>query len=332
MPASYNKNRATPVLFSFHGNGKNMAYQATLSRFTESAINPDMLAVFPQGLHSNVSRSRSRNNDGRNGDEGGEDGDQKAKRLGPRCWQGAPYCTHTHPVSDVEFVGALLDYMREHYCVDDQRIYASGKSIGGGFVDVLACSASSSSASTSAAAAAADGVGSSFAAFAMDAAAVYTEANDGTTTSSFVNSNSTCHARRRTPILELHGTNDTRVPYGGGESHNASLPSIRRVLGTWALRNGCLSSSSSSSSSSNDSNEVGLPQPAIDETRIKDGKSYAYTQYDCAGHEGVVVGYNVTGQGHVWISRVPNAENHGVHLAPVDASEVMMDFFNKWTL
>lgn len=231
-----------------------MDYQARLSRFTEAIINNDTIAVFPNGLTA---------------------GDPPK-----RCWEGAPYCTTG--ISDQVFVSDLLSYMRGHYCIDHNRIYASGKSIGGGFVDVLACSPDH---------------GQDFAAFAMDAAALYTEA-DG----------SKCDPPHwKTPILELHGTNDTIAGYNGDTSHGATLPSIRGVLKTWATRNGCGPSAA----------------PVID--KLETGNVY-YTQYNCGGRKGIVVGYNVTGQGHNWISTAANNDNDG-NTAPVDASTIMMDFF-----
>jgi poly(3-hydroxybutyrate) depolymerase len=100
------------MILSFHGNGKDMTSHATLSRFIEPAINPNAVAVFPNGLFGATSETK---------DE--------------RCWQGAPYCKH----NDTLFVTELLEFMADNYCVDASRIYATGKSIGGGFADVLAC-------------------------------------------------------------------------------------------------------------------------------------------------------------------------------------------------
>lgn len=132
----------------------------------------------------------------------------------------------------------------------------------------------------------------------MDAAAIYTEADP----------NHECHpARSPMPILDLHGTDDERVNYNGDISHGADLPNIRKVLRTWAIRNSCDAD----------------PIPVVD--RLESNKVY-YTQYDCAGHASSVVGYNVTGQGHVWISTQYNEDNKG-DTAPIDASTIMMAFF-----
>lgn len=66
--------------------------------------------------------------------------------------------------------------MRENYCIDNRRIYATGFDIGGGFVDSLACSPHH---------------GGDFAAFSMVSPALFTEA-DG----------SWCKPERPLPILE----------------------------------------------------------------------------------------------------------------------------------
>ncbi|EXJ61376.1 uncharacterized protein A1O5_11934 [Cladophialophora psammophila CBS 110553] len=169
------------------------------------------------------------------------------------------------------FVSDLLNYMRDNYCVDNFRIYATGKSSGGGLVDELACS---------------PGHGGDFTAFAMGAAVIYTEADGSGCTP----------ARSPMPILELHGTNDSTANYNGDTSHGAPLPSIRSVFRTWATRNGYGPS----------------PVPVIDQ--LQSNKAY-YTQYDCGAKVSVVVGYNVTGQGHDWISTQYKADNQGEHCA-----------------
>ncbi|KAJ9605063.1 hypothetical protein H2200_010453 [Cladophialophora chaetospira] len=233
-------NAPAPVILSFHGNNKSMDYQAKLSRLTEPDINNDTIAVFPEGLAA---------------------GDPFPPE---KCWEGAPYCNTG--VSDKAFITDLPAYMQNNFCIDIDRVYAFGKSIGGGFVDVLACSRRH------------DG---DFAACAP--------------------------AKALTPILELHGTEDTIAKYDGGISHGTNTPSIRKVLSTWATRNGCGPS----------------PVPAIDELQ---SNGVYYTQYDCRGRESLVVGYNVTGQGHTWTSTMPNDENKG-NTAPIDATTIMMEFF-----
>ena len=50
VPDSYDNQQATGVILSFHGYGKDMWNQQEISRLNDSKFNPDMIAVFPQGL------------------------------------------------------------------------------------------------------------------------------------------------------------------------------------------------------------------------------------------------------------------------------------------
>lgn len=57
LPSSYDQNTAAPLLISYHGHGKDMVQQETLSQFSNDAFNSDMIAVYPQGLKGAVSRA-----------------------------------------------------------------------------------------------------------------------------------------------------------------------------------------------------------------------------------------------------------------------------------
>lgn len=111
------------------------------------------------------------------------------------AWQGPSYANPD--VDDVQFVADLLEHMKSNYCIDTDRVYASGKSNGGGFVDTLACS----------------DTGDQFAAFAMAAAALYTDT-----------SKESCSKKRA--ILESHGDADNTIPYAGGTGSGGQLPDV----------------------------------------------------------------------------------------------------------
>ena len=85
--------------------------------------------------------------------------------------------------------------------------------LGGGFVNLLACTPS---------------IAAKFAAFAPVSAAFYTTTFNGN-----------CPTERSTPILDFHGTADTVVPYNGGRSHGGTKVSIDNFRQGWASRNGC---------------------------------------------------------------------------------------------
>ena len=109
--------------------------------------------------------------------------------------------------SDLQFTSDLLAQLPQKYCIDLTRVYTSGKSTGGGFVDTLACS----------------DIGDKFAAFAMAAAALYNDTReDG------------CLKKRA--ILEAHGDGDTAVPYQGAPDGDGALPDIPTWVTWWGRR------------------------------------------------------------------------------------------------
>jgi poly(3-hydroxybutyrate) depolymerase len=171
---------------SFHGKGKDKDYQAKLSRFTNPAIHPNMFVVFQRGLSPS--------------------GENYA------CWPGPDYCQTD--ASDKVFTSDVVNSMRVNYCIEDTKICPPGKSIGGGFVDILACSLDK---------------GRHFAAFAIDATTLYTEM----ATDVYKGFHP---PRPRLPALELQGTDGTVAAYYNGHSHDQELSDIPDVLRKWAVR------------------------------------------------------------------------------------------------
>ena len=115
---------------------------------------------------------------------------------------------------DLQYVRDVLADLSNTMCVDTNRIYATGHSNGGGFVDTIACSP----------------VSELFAAFASASGSFYTQNSPG----------SACRpARLPVPMLEFHGGADTSVKYAGGQGQGGMLPAIPDWLSWWAQRNGC---------------------------------------------------------------------------------------------
>ncbi|MGW5645562.1 alpha/beta hydrolase family esterase [Saccharopolyspora sp. NPDC003752] len=173
VPADYRPHEPTPVVLSFHGHSRTSEYQEELSGFSAT----DAISVYPQGLV-------------------GTDGET--------AWQGAPYSA---AADDVLFTGDLLDQLERDFCVDRTRIYAAGKSNGGGFTGVLACRMSDR-----------------IAAFAPVSGAFYPQGGE-------------CEPERAAPILDFHGTDDQTIPYPGNPEKG--LPPIPEWLAGWADRNDC---------------------------------------------------------------------------------------------
>ncbi|WP_157121114.1 alpha/beta hydrolase family esterase [Nocardia miyunensis] len=174
VPAGYVAGHSFPLIIAFHG-------RAQTDRMIENYSNLDALPAiieYPQGT------------------------DTGKGELG---WQGAPYSAPG--VDDVLFSHDLIDMTRRQLCVDSNRIYATGKSNGAGFVGILGCRMSTT-----------------FAAIAPDAGAFY-------------RTGAPCAPRRPIPVLDFHGTADPAIPYNGNPRRR--LPSIPDWLAGWAGRDGC---------------------------------------------------------------------------------------------
>ena len=108
--------------------------------------------------------------------------------------------------SDVIFVRSLLDTLESTLCIDDSRIYATGASNGGSLVEYLGCVLSDR---LSAIAPVAGGHGVQ----------------------------PPCQLSRPISVLEIHGTSDRVVPYGGHGPHGEG--SVSSFLGLWYRRDAC---------------------------------------------------------------------------------------------
>jgi polyhydroxybutyrate depolymerase len=149
-------------------------------------------------------------------------------------------------VNDIAFVSTLLNTLQSTLCIDPSRIYATGFSNGGGMTSVLACT-----------------MANRIAAFAPVSGSYYPLA-DG------------CHPSRPVPVLEIHGTGDSVVPYDG-RAAQAEESALAWVT-AWAARDGC--------------------QPAPQKHTI----ASAVIEFTWSGcRDGVsVIHYQLAGGWHVW--------------------------------
>jgi polyhydroxybutyrate depolymerase len=253
LPLDYTSNVPAPLILSFHGRSRNATYQETLSQFSLSEYNPSWIAVYPQGLNNS--------------------------------WQGPDYAVPD--ANDVGFVSDLLDWLETELCVDVSKIYATGKSNGGGFTGTLACDGS--------------GTGDRIAAFAPVSGAFY----------DFDGGAGCKPDRKGLPVLEFHGSNDTTIPYEGGDGLGGSLPDIGAWLDWWAKWNGC-------------------PEDGKKVSEVAEGEVQV-TSWDCGkNRDKEVIGYKVAGLGHDWPSLTPNLDNDKPSV--IEATSVIMKWFAKWSL
>jgi poly(3-hydroxybutyrate) depolymerase len=106
VPASYDPNTPTPMIFGFHGAGTDGdMYRSAFYGNLLSTFGDEYIVVHPDAL---------------------------AGDSGQTAWdfQGGP---------DVDFFDALVELLTATYCVDEDRLFASGHSSGGFFTNVLGC-------------------------------------------------------------------------------------------------------------------------------------------------------------------------------------------------
>ncbi len=177
LPSGYNKTSANPLILAFHGRGEPAA---AFERYTQLSRLPAIIA-YPEGLRGTA---------------------------GSRSWQSAPYANPK--ADDVAFTRAVLQTVKAQTCIDNSRVFAVGRSNGGGLVNLLTCQ-----------------MPGQFAAVAMVSAAFYPQSQVG------------CGQARPISRIEFHGTSDHIVPYGGTEKFGNRLPAIPAEVGGWAHQAGC---------------------------------------------------------------------------------------------
>lgn len=187
FPTNYDPNKPHGLIFSFHGRSGTPAGQESLSKLSEPNKNADMLVAYPEGID--------------------------------KQWQGDPAAN----TDDVGFTLDMMNSLMEQYCIDPDKVYATGQSNGGGFsANILAC----------------DPVASRrIAAFAGVSGAYYQGTSDANCNADTVPIK--CNpGRRNVPVLEFHGKKDETIPYKGGKRRNRCLPYIPHFMKAWSSRNG----------------------------------------------------------------------------------------------
>ncbi|MEC7863963.1 MAG: PHB depolymerase family esterase [Bacteroidota bacterium] len=112
VPAIYNSNNSTPLVFNFHGYTSNANDQMWYGDFRLLADTANFIIVHPMGTVDNT---------------------------GTTHWN-VGWGTST--VDDVGFTAALIDSLSVNYNIDDNRIYSTGMSNGGFMSYHLACNLS----------------------------------------------------------------------------------------------------------------------------------------------------------------------------------------------
>jgi polyhydroxybutyrate depolymerase len=185
---------------------------------------------------------------------------------------------------DVGAVQVLLDRVARAACVDPSHVYATGVSNGGGFAARLGCDLTDR-----------------LAAIAPVAGGYAPRGR--------------CHPDRPLPVLEVHGTDDDVVPYGGsppGRARSVSgFQSIPGFLREWAALDGC-----------HGGRKQTTPRPGV--TRL--------VWDDCAG-DTVVEHLKLAGTAHGWpggYSSEGKRSSSPDNPTGLDTAEVVWDFLSRF--
>lgn len=250
IPDAYDINKPAGLIWSFAGRGKKAEHQEKITKLSDSAFNSEYIVIYPQAETNStldaqkkksgtkrLRRQPKKEDESDGGDEYDEDEDDEDEdwqwdeddseddrsagknSKGQGQWQGDP---DSH-VNDVKFTLDLLESIEKSFCIDDERIYASGLSNGGGFVaNILAC----------------DPVASKkFAAFAAASGAYYQ--NDLKGKCNADNVPLKCeNSGAKVPLVVTHGGSDKVIKYEGGQRRKSCLPSVAHFVTAWAERDG----------------------------------------------------------------------------------------------
>ncbi len=163
-----------PVVFNFHGRTSNGDQQRTFSGMSELADREGFLVAYAEGIGA--------------------------------TWNGGLCCgeARARDIDDIAFVEAMLTDLEASFCIDPQRIYATGLSNGGILSHRIACELSDRF------------------------AAIATVAGH--------NMFPGCEPGRPMPVLHFHGDADLVVQYRG---LIGAYPPVVEGMEDWAERNGC---------------------------------------------------------------------------------------------
>jgi polyhydroxybutyrate depolymerase len=177
VPTNYDGTQPLPLLLVFHGFASSPFNIMRMSGFNMLADEQQFMVIYPGGSEQ------------------------------PAVWySGTSVLRPFDDDRDLRFIDALLDRLIAEECVDTQRVYAVGFSMGGGMVHRLACERSERLAAV------------------------------GTVAGAFATIPGGCLPDRPVPIMALHGLRDRVVPFNGA---GLLLPDVSEWISGWAQRNRC---------------------------------------------------------------------------------------------
>lgn len=143
------------------------------------------------------------------------DGTPSSGERNPRFWNASSACCNFEgkEVDDSAYIASLIGKVKSEYRIDAKRVYLIGHS-NGGFMSYRMAHDHSDT----------------IAALVSLAGADQTEMRSA--------------PPHPVHVLQLHGTADTVIRYGGGEIQGGAYPGAKKTVENWAMHNGCDTASS----------------------------------------------------------------------------------------
>ncbi len=183
--------------------------------------------------------------------------------------------------NDILFIDDLITHLKQSYNINLNRVYATGMSNGGFMSYTLACALSNKIAAIA-----------------------------SVTGSIFTAQKNTCAPNRPVPVMQIHGTADATVPYGG----SSGIEPIDSTVMYWVRNNQCATTPVFT---------------AVPNTNTTDGCTAERYVYNNGNNGSTVELFKIIGGAHTW----PGAPvTVGVTNQDISASKEIWRFFNKYTL
>lgn len=183
--------------------------------------------------------------------------------------------------NDVDFISTLIDLLADSYAIDPARVYSCGMSNGGFMSYRLACELN-------------------------DRIAAVASVTGSMAPQYFPN----CEPGKPVPVMEIHGTADIVVPYGGSAFVAVG---IEEVVNFWVEKNGCDSPGDTT---------------FFDNTSTTDLSTASRIDWAECDEDSKVAFIKIQGGGHTWPgSPIPGT---GATNQDFSASEAIWAFFNQF--
>jgi len=181
VPTAYTGKTPVPLVLDFHALGGTGSQEQSLSGYQAIADREGFPILFPDGIDN--------------------------------AWNIGPCCTNSRTVDDLGFAKGMVAAIVAQACIDTNRVYATGFSMGGGMSHYLACNAAD--------------------VFAAVAPASF---------DLLVPDEEPCAPSRPISVITYRGTADTTVPYAGGKGPSGKVTFLgaQGSFQRWASIDGCM--------------------------------------------------------------------------------------------